>query len=95
MKILLEISYGNFIYLGINLLGSVDAFDLKNNILTLKFQFFGLLVSDVVVSRTVVLNDTNGLATLGLDKHGLEDDLGVAGGALGGGHTGLGGLLRA
>ena len=49
MQILLEISYGNLVYLGINLLGSVDAFDLKNNILTLKFQFFGLLVSDVVI----------------------------------------------
>ena len=50
MQILLEISYGNFVYLGINLLGSVDAFDLKNNILTLEFQFFCLLMSDVVIS---------------------------------------------
>ena len=93
MQILLEISYGNLVYLGINLLGSVDAFDLKNNIFTLEFQFFGLLVSDVVIGRTVVFDDTNGLATFGLDKHGLEDDLGVAGGTFGGGHAGLGGLL--
>ena len=50
-------------------------------------------MSDVVISRTIVFNDTNGLATLGLDKHGLEDDFRVIGGALGGGHAGLGGFL--
>ena len=75
------------------MLSSVYSFYLENNILTLEFQFFCLLMSDVVISGTVVLDDSNGLTILGLDKHGLEDDLGVAGGTLGGGHAGLGGLL--
>jgi len=65
IQIIVQISDGNLIDLGINLIYSLDSFYFKNKIYSFPFQIPYPLKSYVVISGTVDFDDTNSLAILG------------------------------
>ena len=78
VKILLLVTNGNFIQLGVNNFSCVDAFNFQYYWLARQLHSLGLVVCDVVLRAAVVLDHTNvDLVRHSLDNDGLEDSLAV------------------